>query len=148
MDKPLTQEWTLMNVREGYAIKSREREVARFFAQLCPINEVRKVIDVHNAALAAARADHTQRMNSVQDFYSKQLAAEREKLKSYIASVNNADRHNAKWQERAEKAEKQLAAEREKLKPLVDALERLQTTRASEHQAIIADALAKVKEGK
>lgn len=41
-----------------------------------------------------------------------------------------------------------LAAEREKLRILVDALERLQTTRASEHQAIIADALAKVKEGK
>jgi hypothetical protein len=43
---------------------------------------------------------------------------------------------------------KQLTDEREKVKLLVDALERLQTTRASEHQAIIADALAKVKEGK
>jgi hypothetical protein len=37
-----------------------------------------------------------------------ELAAEREKLKAYVASVNNADRHNAKWQERAEKAEQQL----------------------------------------
>jgi hypothetical protein len=83
---------------------------------------------------------------SVCDKHNAALAAEREKFKAYVASVNHADRHNAKWQKRAEKAEQQLAAEREnaekaavraeqgqiqlasereKRKPLVDALEML-----------------------
>lgn len=58
---------------------SAEREAAVYAEGLCPI--------CLQAALAAERKDHTERMNSVQDFYSRQLAAERERVGLLAANL-------------------------------------------------------------
>src|SRR4030095_2187075 len=78
-DVLLTQEWT----PEGTSVlMSLDEETCdREYFHCTNERNAKVAAAAHNAALAALRADHTQRMNSVQDFYSLQLAAERERSK-------------------------------------------------------------------
>jgi hypothetical protein len=108
----------------------------------------------HNAALAALRADQTQRMNSVQDFYSKQLADEREKVKELQESLSLDRITNENWKGIYEKKCLELADEREKVEVLVEALEKIRNAKPGTGRGelmnwddiarTIDDALAKV----
>ena len=47
-----------------------------------------EIAEIHNASMTAEREDRTERMNSVQDFYSRKLAAERETHKDTQERAN------------------------------------------------------------
>jgi hypothetical protein len=81
----------------------------------------RRIADAHNAALAALRDDHTRRTNSLQDFYSRQLAAEREKLAIFIEQQGRTSATQASIL-MLEDLKRKLYAERENTKILAAAL--------------------------